>query len=157
MPKTTILDDRKNYHQNYIINGNFDYWQRGTSFAGNGYTADRFGTGSSNTSTRTVSRSVLVPNANSIYSLQYLVGTADAAVAAADYQDITYQVEGNDFRNLAAQPAQLLGREIVVQVLRTLAHHQLLRIDEKAALFEWYVIGNFQPELDRDPWRFLPH
>jgi microcystin-dependent protein len=44
---------------NYIINGGMDIWQRGTSFSGNGYTADRWNSGNSPSA---VSRSTDVPN-----------------------------------------------------------------------------------------------
>lgn len=36
------VDNYKTPSQNYIINGGFDVWQRGTSFGSTGYTADRF-------------------------------------------------------------------------------------------------------------------
>lgn len=48
MAKTPEFDFRDNYSQNYIINGNMDYWQRGTTFstpASGAYTADRWRVG----------------------------------------------------------------------------------------------------------------
>ncbi len=57
--------------QNLIINGNFDYWQRGTSFStlGSYYTADRMYTARS-TGTNVYSRSTDVPDSQSTYSLR---------------------------------------------------------------------------------------
>ncbi len=45
MAKTPEIDLRKNYIQNYLINSNFDFWQRATSFttpSSGATTADRF-------------------------------------------------------------------------------------------------------------------
>lgn len=56
--------------KNYIINGNFDIWQRGTSFSmANGFGPDRYVFDGHGT-TLSISRSTDVPNANSKYSLQ---------------------------------------------------------------------------------------
>jgi hypothetical protein len=47
MARTPNIDLREDYGRNYIINGSFDFWQRGTSLAGltgagTNYLADRF-------------------------------------------------------------------------------------------------------------------
>ncbi len=68
------------FEKNYVINGNFDFWQRGTSFnlVTQTYTADRF-VGTFGTGGVTISRSTDVPSGSkSIYSMQ-LVGAANAA------------------------------------------------------------------------------
>jgi len=64
-----ILAGRKNL----IINGGFDVWQRGTSFTGNSFTADRFVSNQGN-----VARSVTVPESKGFkYSAQYSGTFAD--------------------------------------------------------------------------------
>ena len=58
---TQITTARQNgiLSPNYVINGAFDIWQRGTSFSGNVYTADRWYTGNNPSA---ISRSTDVPS-----------------------------------------------------------------------------------------------
>jgi len=107
---STLTPRLDRLEKNYIINGNMDFWQRETSFAAlttAGFSADRFQANFSNTATRTISRSTSVPNTKSTYSLQYIVGTADAALGPTDYENIHYHVEGYDFRNLSGKDITL--------------------------------------------------
>ena len=85
-----------------IINGNFDVWQRGTSFtapANNAYTSDRWTVPHSSDAVVDILRSTDVPTiaqsgAFSNYSLQADVTTADATIAAGQYYNIRQNIEG---------------------------------------------------------------
>lgn len=94
---------------NAIINGNFDIWQRGTSFTSvsSGYTADRWiylqGLG---TGVVDISRSTDVPtfaesDTWSDYSLLIDCTTSEAAIAAGEYSNLQHRIEGYRFRNIA--------------------------------------------------------
>lgn len=99
--------------KNKIINGNFDIWQRGTSFAAiaNGaYSADRYRfTVSGSTAVHTVSRSTDVPTVaesgrHSNYSLLIDCTTADTSIAAGDLVGIQQRIEGFNWSTLAQRP-----------------------------------------------------
>ena len=87
---------------NLVINGDFNIWQRGTSFAAiaNGtYTADRFSYHKVGDMVHTVSRNTDVPTQaqsghKSSYSLKVDCTTIDAAIAAGDYCFISHKIEG---------------------------------------------------------------
>jgi len=85
--------------KNTIINGNFDFWQRGLSgFVGNGaiFTADRWLSEESGAGNREASRSTDVPNDLSDFSLLWECTTADAVLDAGDLYVMEYRVEGRD-------------------------------------------------------------
>jgi hypothetical protein len=77
--------------KNFVINGGFDIWQRGTSFSGAGYTADRWTvTGGTGT---TVARSTDTPNSNYTYS---------ASLGGSNFNGIGTRIE-------AANASKLVG------------------------------------------------
>lgn len=84
---------------NKIINGAFDYWQRGTSFAAiatNTYTTDRFVYYKSGVVVHSALRSTDVPSSsNSTYSIQLDCTTPDTSIASGDYSFIGQKIEGN--------------------------------------------------------------
>lgn len=83
--------------RNMIINGQFDFWQRGTSIASpasDDYTADRFKWRRSGTGVVTVQRSTTVPGVLSKYSCHIDVTTADASLAAGDFYCLEQPIEG---------------------------------------------------------------
>ena len=97
--------------ENVLINGDFNIWQRGTSFAAitNGaYHADRFLYGKTGAMVHTVSRSTDVPTVVqsghlSNYSLLMDCTTLDSAIATSDINILRYHVEGFDFLHIAQQ------------------------------------------------------
>lgn len=101
--------------KNAIINGNFDIWQRGTSFVSpvdGDYTADRFKIGLAGSQTVTISRSTDIPtqaqsNIQSSYSLEIDVTNADTSVAAGDAFVLTQAIEGYNFRPFQGRAAKL--------------------------------------------------
>ena len=65
------------FNRNYIINGGFDIWQRGTSsFSANSWTADRWSTDVGNIA----SRSTDTPEGQAPYSIKHTGGTGNAVV-----------------------------------------------------------------------------
>jgi hypothetical protein len=88
------------YGKNFIDNGNFNIWQRGTSVgtANNEYGTDRWVASISGTGGFSQDRSTSVPNEFSEYSLQVNVSTADATIAAGDVYTVVHKVEGYNFQ-----------------------------------------------------------
>jgi hypothetical protein len=90
---------------NYIINGNMDFWQRGTSFSApeGVYTADRLRT-SGNAGAINISRSTDIPFDRFYSSLRYSAkikcATAHTSIATGDYRMIDHRIEGFPFANL---------------------------------------------------------
>ena len=89
-------------NRNVIINGDFNIWQRGTSFAAPAdvaYSADRWCSRNNTAAVFTISRSTDVPTvaeAGSLFNYSLLLDctTADASVAAGDWVTIEQRVEG---------------------------------------------------------------
>ena len=103
--------------KNWVINGNFDFWQRATTLAvtsNNSYVADRFRLEFANTAARfTYERSTDVPTYaesgfQSSYSLKLDCTTADDGVIdAADFVGIATHLEGYTW-------AQLYGKQVTL-------------------------------------------
>ncbi len=96
-------------NKNVIINGDFNIWQRATSFssvADNTYTADRFVYFKSGAMVHDISRSTDVPTAAQAgrlfnYSLLIDCTTADGSIAAGDFALLGYRIEGYNWLPLA--------------------------------------------------------
>jgi len=101
--------------KNALINGAFEVWQRGTSFAAiaNGaYSADRWIYGKAGAAAHTISRSTDVPTvaqagALAPYSLLIDCTTADASLAATDQTNFTQRIEGYVWRAYAQRQLTL--------------------------------------------------
>ena len=104
-----------NTGKNAIINGDFNIWQRGTSFAAipnAGFSADRFLYGVIGTAVHTASRSTDVPTQaqsgiKSNYSLLLDCTTADTSIAAGDYCFITQYIEGYNYKQFEGNTGTL--------------------------------------------------
>lgn len=105
MAKTPEINLRKDYQRNYIINGNFDFWQRGTSLAITAgsldkiYLADRWSCSNFfNSGQYTVARDTDVPPVSSaLYSRSITVNT-DISLTLANhhFNPTIYRFEGYD-------------------------------------------------------------
>ncbi len=99
--------------KNFIINGMFDVWQKGTSFpaiANNTYHADRWNYAEISDAVHTISQSTNVPTLTdgaANFSLLVDCTTADAAVAAGDWCAIHQKVEGYWLKYLLGRPVTL--------------------------------------------------
>lgn len=83
---------------NKCLNGNFDFWQRGSSFTGlstSTYTVDRF-RHSTNLATGTsdVNRDTDIPNEASLYSMKIDVNVAQSSIGAGELYAIDHIIEG---------------------------------------------------------------
>ena len=83
-------------NRNLIINGKLSIWQRGTSFSGGGYHADRFSVDAANSSNFSYSQSTDAP-AGFKYSLKI---QTTSAFSATSYQFYRYNIEGVDAAQL---------------------------------------------------------
>jgi len=108
---TTGLRYQGNYAagKNKIINGDFNIWQRGTSFSTNGvYNADRFYAIWDGTGTKTISQQTFTPGAAPVsgYESQYYLRfNQTVAGASGTYNVLSQKIE--DVRTFAGQTATL--------------------------------------------------
>ena len=99
--------------RNVIQNGNFDVWQRGTTFTSPGlyaYLADRWkyviaATGGGMTTIITADTSP--PNKASLYDMKIACTAADTTVAVVDVAGVQQSVEGNFFMSVRDKPMTL--------------------------------------------------
>ena len=108
-----ISDLNEASRKNAIINGNFDIWQRGTSFASpadNTYIADRFcirsGLGDGTITASRMATTVAVGFPYS-YAIKVDCTAAETTVAAGEFLSIQYKVEGIDFKRFEGETATL--------------------------------------------------
>ena len=110
---STEITSRKNF----IINGNFEVWQRGTSFSSNadsygGFGPDRIYYEQSSAVRLTYAQSTDIPTyaqsgIYSNYSMHFDVTTATGTLGASDYALFLYSVEGHDYLQLGGGNATL--------------------------------------------------
>jgi hypothetical protein len=103
--------------KNIIINGNFDFWQRGTSVSvvasQENYQADRFTVYRSYGNAPTYSRSTNVPTQaqsgfQSLYSLLLTANaTPSASPGSTDFTAIRYKMEGLDYQAIYSRDVRI--------------------------------------------------
>ena len=97
--------------RNVIQNGNFDVWQRGTTFTSpalNAYLADRWKyVVVTDTGTVTITADTSPPNKASLYDMKIACTAADTTVAAGDVAGVQQSVEGNFFMSVRDKPMTL--------------------------------------------------
>ena len=92
---------------NAVINGAFEFWQRGTSLTGSGYLADRFATETSG-GTTTTSRQTFTPGAAPLSGYESAFFARVATSGQSGAADLTiYQQAVENVRNFAGQTVTL--------------------------------------------------
>lgn len=102
-------------NRNAIINGDFNIWQRGTSFtsvAAAAYTADRWQYGKNGAMVHNITLSTDVPTvaqAGRLFfnSLKIDCQTVDSSIGSAEYSMLSHNIEGFNFRPLAQRAITL--------------------------------------------------
>ena len=102
-------------NRNIIINGNFNVWQRNTSFAAIAnatYAPDRFFYEKTGAMVHTITRDADVPTqaqsgSKSLYSMKVDCTTVDASIAAGDFCNLVQRIEGYNFSPLEGNTATL--------------------------------------------------
>jgi hypothetical protein len=89
---------------NYIINGAFDFWQRGTSFSASGYTADRW-TGDFVTGAGTVSQQAFTPGTAPVANIEGTFFLRRSVTTGAQFSSLIHRIE--DVRTLEGRTATL--------------------------------------------------
>lgn len=104
--RATALETAQKYALNYLINGSFDIWQRGTSFSAAGYTADRWAIVGASGQTVSVSQQTFTPGTAPVSGYE---GTYYSRVAWSGTPSGTfwYTQKVEDVRTLAGQTATL--------------------------------------------------
>ena len=102
-------------NKNAIINGDFNIWQRGTSFSSvvsASYSADRWQYDKNGTMVHNISRSTDVPTiaqSGRIFNYSLLVGcqTSQSMIGSGNYAAILHKIEGYNFLPLAQKAVTL--------------------------------------------------
>jgi len=103
MPNFSDYYYRTTQRRNAIINGNFNIWQRGTTFNPivSGYTADRWVFGETlGTGVCAVNQSAAKPNVNCGTPLKITATTGQASVTGSEYVHVYQKIEGYEFVRL---------------------------------------------------------
>jgi len=101
-----IINIPHGLYRNAIINGNFDVWQRGTSFTSSGYTADRWViVDDGGTPSYTVTRESFIPGQTDVPGEPRYY--AKIAVSATSSGAIVFAQRVEDVRTFAGQKATL--------------------------------------------------
>lgn len=102
------VDIRKDFTRNHIQNGNFEIWQRGTSFTNLNvdYFADRFIYAADGGVTVDIDQSVDVPNDDSSFSMEVSRATT-ASPGASQVGYVRYTMEGYDYQILHSKVVTL--------------------------------------------------